>query len=1331
MAHGSGAPIASTDNVYTDPAAPGSYVGVLRLDQETMAPIQQALEDFLGAGTNAVLVLNPSVDGLDELGVAPGLCSTGENHACLVVGVQPYSPQHSFQVFQGVALTSTEDPPPELATLPFLPVRLAVDITEFNGDGTLAERGGFWQLLNLAPQDPPGHYARHAYPYPTLSDLRIDVRLRSAKGIVVREAQSGIWLDAVLEFPDGFVRRNYCNCDNQNLSTLPGWFQSIPGEKDPCLRICDEMNEGLADRLRLGGFDILGDECSEVFVDSNVRKLDLAIGFVPSTRPGCNPVAAVDPTVSFDDDSHLGWMRHFPHGSAFRQDCLDVKVAVHNLSNVKGKSTFSGVQGCSLEEGVCVTAWAQSCDGLIDEACSLMDCEETATDQAVLGMWRIMRDPSVMASVTNRLRPFFSYHSREGGPFRDGPPPGCSLLDPQSPEFEGCVTASAQDFVPASLTYAIYRWFAGPLGPVDDNPRHQYPVWKVVDECEPGDKRVGEYPFWNPHDSIYPVGTCIRCPAGSDWNDEYCEKSCTTVQTLEACSNENKRRFHQASTRSIIELHYLANADRDLDPASEDNCPFDYNPPEYPFGDWVQADADGDGVGDACDICPTLPDPNQDTPDLDGDGAPDACETPDQCPCDPVNNPDIPQDHDSVCGYCDGTLGGPGSFCESHCGGPVLMQRDNCPAVDNDDQSNVNKEVERIRGAAELGDACDPVPSMGFYTVHEGDVVHSYEKLGASGWYTFLDTISWTELSSIRVGRVGSHRILGRIDKTWHASPAEERMVEVDTEYRACVDVPPEVFCNRDEHVANHFIVDTDNVADETDRSVWHRVWIDEVPQPGTASNGSDWNPLDRQLEYVSTAVHVDRRWKWKDDYARWAQGWGAGIVPAQPSSPGEGVARFWAHGRTNVGESEDPVQFGESGEPYQFGLHPGRFGGPIPPDDSGMSPDDHSRLVSYYEKVSPIAPVTTRRVLKNLQIMPWEVFFGQYCPGCGGIDIPPMEESVDDCINCGALGEIAGQLDPFETQVMIVLPAEMGVDVGVLRRDGELQLVTNKLSQQLRDTLASDAVMVRAVEPTTSIGGGARYPSGVALSPDGTEIRDRVLQHQGGFVSERDLIVDLIRTADAPTAMASSQGPAPRGDFLAVYSRAAARLFLVGGVGATTNELTGDIWWRDVNGASWFQIPLEGYAPETVTAATYSYRDHNLWVLDQLDSGPIPRARLTRIDPVSGKHTVVGTWPRLRLGHKWVFDKHWLVLDQDGSVLLVASSSMINKHVIIRINVDDDTAEVDGVRIALHALAGPPAVDPAGYSLLLDQKKKLPKLKRLQTLEARPGRWLDLGGCL
>lgn len=142
--------------------------------------------------------------------------------------------------------------------------------------------------------------------------------------------------------------------------------------------------------------------------------------------------------------------------------------------------------------------------------------------------------------------------------------------------------------------------------------------------------------------------------------------------------------------------------------------------------------------------------------------------------------------------------------------------------------------------------------------------------------------------------------------------------------------------------------------------------------------------------------------------------------MPAQPSAPGEGTARFWAHGRTNVGESEDP---------FGFGLHP------IPSDDSGMSPDDHSRLSSYYGEVSPVSEVvTTLGAVQCFKTYPWEFFFGQYCPGCNGIDIPPIDEYVSPCLTCGALGAIDGHLDPFETQVMVVLPGEEDTDVAVLR---------------------------------------------------------------------------------------------------------------------------------------------------------------------------------------------------------------------------------------------------------------------------------------------------------
>lgn len=96
-----------------------------------------------------------------------------------------------------------------------------------------------------------------------------------------------------------------------------------------------------------------------------------------------------------------------------------------------------------------------------------------------------------------------------------------------------------------------------------------------------------------------------------------------------------------------------------LPPASVDNCPGVYNPPPGELG--RQLDADGDGLGDACDVCPEVPDPAQVDGDGDGLGA----------ACDPDDDGDL-----------------------------VLDRFDNCPDWPNLDQLD--------RDGDGLGDGCDP-----------------------------------------------------------------------------------------------------------------------------------------------------------------------------------------------------------------------------------------------------------------------------------------------------------------------------------------------------------------------------------------------------------------------------------------------------------------------------------------------------------------------------------------------------------------------------------------------------------------------------------------------
>jgi MYXO-CTERM domain-containing protein len=96
-----------------------------------------------------------------------------------------------------------------------------------------------------------------------------------------------------------------------------------------------------------------------------------------------------------------------------------------------------------------------------------------------------------------------------------------------------------------------------------------------------------------------------------------------------------------------------------------DNCPAIDNPD--------QADDDDDGLGDACDNCSTTANARQ--ADRDDDGVGDACDN-----CLAVNNP----------GQADGDDDGLGDAC------------DNCPAVANGDQADADGDT--------VGDACDECP---------------------------------------------------------------------------------------------------------------------------------------------------------------------------------------------------------------------------------------------------------------------------------------------------------------------------------------------------------------------------------------------------------------------------------------------------------------------------------------------------------------------------------------------------------------------------------------------------------------------------------------------
>ncbi|XP_072048976.1 uncharacterized protein [Amphiura filiformis] len=131
--------------------------------------------------------------------------------------------------------------------------------------------------------------------------------------------------------------------------------------------------------------------------------------------------------------------------------------------------------------------------------------------------------------------------------------------------------------------------------------------------------------------------------------------------------------------------------DRDRDGVGDacDNCPIDINN--------VQADADNDNVGDACDNC--VNDENPDQSNSDGDRYGDAC---DNCPGvqDVLDDPDT--DNDGIWDGCDNCPDNPNPNQEDTDGDGLGDQCDNCPLNKNPSQEDGDFD--------NVGDICDICP---------------------------------------------------------------------------------------------------------------------------------------------------------------------------------------------------------------------------------------------------------------------------------------------------------------------------------------------------------------------------------------------------------------------------------------------------------------------------------------------------------------------------------------------------------------------------------------------------------------------------------------------
>jgi hypothetical protein len=258
--------------------------------------------------------------------------------------------------------------------------------------------------------------------------------------------------------------------------------------------------------------------------------------------------------------------------------------------------------------------------------------------------------------------------------------------------------------------------------------------------------------------------------------------------------------------------------------------------------------------------------------------------------------------------------------------------------------------------------------------------------------------------------------------------------------------------------------------------------------------------------------------------------------------------------------------------------------------------------------------------------------------------------------------------------------------------------IVNERLGAHLLARLADTSlVWANAAEPYSHQGADIDFPLAVVLSADGEDLVDTIA------TDGKNLLADNDRSIVRPPRIGS---PHAHG-YVPVLSRMRRGVFVVGGQDVATGVPTGEIWFNPLDDPRWNLVPA-GYSPEHVLAATYLYSTDELVVLDETSDG---MARLMAIELRRKSLRLLGTWAR---NPAW--NRHWLVADRDGSLLLASAST--HDHAIARVELRARSVELVGIASGHRPLVLPPLVDGGGYTLVLAQSQGNGKVKIERTAE-------------
>lgn len=479
----------------------------------------------------------------------PKPCAAGAGHACLRLGDPAHGSLYDAASAPAILpnlVTSATTTVP-VTSLPAIDLGTALsELEPFNPGGP----GAAYQLIVTIHADETA-MATHRVPDADDGSKPVD-------------ELSGLYVPIELAFPDGWISEGLCDCYLSGTGSLPD-----------CHDICQQV------KSESGG------QCSVVKIQTRINRVRLFVGLIASMD--------VEPQSDWTENIFAG-AKNFHLGHMF-----GVRAVVAGMPDVLavGGGEFGEVAADTAHD-VGVAAAVSYC-GLVGDAYS-EGCGApiaSAIGRKLSGRLQV----GTASAAQAQLAPLFAYTNADGR-FNAPPPAPCDLMA------KSCTELIASDYLPASVTYQKWSWFAGvfgPMGPHGDG----YVAITGVDAQTSGDEGAPAsvtftYDADPDHDGISALSdTCpeVADPSNADSDGDGMGDACDPCP----CSPTDTDPSTTGDKDGICDAcdASLSGFCGGYCPGKKvDNCPGVSNPTQDNCNEEAELAAGAQARGDACDPVP-------------------------------------------------------------------------------------------------------------------------------------------------------------------------------------------------------------------------------------------------------------------------------------------------------------------------------------------------------------------------------------------------------------------------------------------------------------------------------------------------------------------------------------------------------------------------------------------------------------------------------------------------------------------------------------------------------------------------------------------------------